>query len=96
MECDCSWEDLLIDGFGSITWRGVFHLNVGLAALTFLIALYAIDPDQPSTESDKRVDWVGAALVTAGLVLIMFVLGQGELAPKGWRTPCTCDSFSVI
>ena len=81
--------DLPIDELDSISWCGVFHLNVGLAALTFLTALFAIDRDQPSAESDKHVDWVGAALVTAGLVLITFVLGQGELAPRGWRTPCT-------
>ena len=73
--------------FCSAGWRGVFYLNAVLAALTTLIGLLSIDRDKPSTESDKRVDWIGAALVTTGLALITFVLGQGELAPKGWRTP---------
>lgn len=48
-----------------------------------------IDADAPSAERDRRVDWAGAALVTAALVLITFVLAQGALAPRGWRTPCT-------
>ena len=44
-------------------------------------------------EEDRRVDWIGAVLVTAGLVCIMFVLGQGELAPDGWKTGCEYKSF---
>lgn len=48
----------------------------------------SFDADKPSTETVKRVDWIGASLITVGLVLIMFVLGQGELAPQGWKTPC--------
>lgn len=36
---------------------------------------------------DRRVDWVGAFLVTAGLVLLTFSLGDGETAqPKQWKT----------
>ena len=44
-------------------------------------------------EEDRRVDWIGAVLVTAGLVCIMFVLGQGELAPDGWKTGCEYPYF---
>ena len=44
--------------------------------------------DSPSAELDRRVDWMGAVLVTAGVVCIMFVLGQGDLAPQKWKTPC--------
>ena len=36
----------------------------------------------------RRVDWLGAFLVTAGLVLIVFVLSDGSIAPNGWKTPC--------
>lgn len=48
----------------------------------------SVDADKPSEEKDKRFDWLGAFLVTAGLVQIVFVLSQGELAPKKWATPC--------
>ena len=41
----------------------------------------------PSEEIDKRVDWIGAFLVTTGLVLIVLVLSQGEIAPHQWATP---------
>lgn len=50
--------------------------------------MFSIDPDEPSTETDRRIDWLGALLVTAGLVLIVFVLSDGEIV--GWKTPCMC------
>lgn len=53
-----------------------------------ILGYVAIDPDQPSQEVDKRVDWIGGALITIGLVLIVYVLSDGEVAEKGWATPC--------
>lgn len=49
---------------------------------------FSIDPDQPSPEADKRVDYIGAFLVTTGLTLIIFVLSDGSIAPHGWATSC--------
>ena len=71
------------------TWRSPFYLLAGLAVVVFISGLFSIDADLPSKETDKRVDWIGALLVTTGLVLIIFVLGQGEIAPRQWGTPCT-------
>ena len=68
------------------TWRSVFFLMAGLGAACFLGGLWVIDKDLPSTEKDRRVDWLGALLVTAGLVLIVFVLSDGSIAPNGWGT----------
>ncbi|KAL0945380.1 hypothetical protein HGRIS_000876 [Hohenbuehelia grisea] len=69
------------------TWRATFYLSTGLTVLNLLMGAFSIDADQPSTETDRRVDWLGALLVTAGLTLIIFVLGQGEVAPQQWKTP---------
>ncbi|KAJ7776150.1 MFS general substrate transporter [Mycena metata] len=69
------------------TWRSPFYLFAGMSALCAVGGLFAIDADLPSTEPDRRVDWFGAFLVTAGLILLIFVLGQGQLASHGWRTP---------
>jgi MFS family permease len=69
------------------SWRSIFYLMTGIDFLCFMGGLISFDKDKPSTETDHRVDWLGAFLVTAGLVLIVFVLGQGELAPKQWATP---------
>lgn len=64
-------------------------MQAGITAICFIGGVMSIDPDVPSTEVDRRTDWIGAALVTVGLVLIVFVLGQGEVAPQQWATPCT-------
>ncbi|KZP15059.1 efflux transporter [Athelia psychrophila] len=67
------------------TWRSVFYLAAGLSAGVLLLGLFSIDADPPSAETDRRVDWIGAFLITAGLVLIVFVLSDGEIV--GWKTP---------
>ena len=36
----------------------------------------------------RRIDWLGAFLVTAGLISIIFVLSDGSSAPDGWKTGC--------
>jgi len=47
----------------------------------------AVEPNQPSEEKDKQVDWVGSVLMTVGLTLTIFVLGDAAIAPRGRHTP---------
>jgi len=72
----------------SKTWRSVFYVSAGIAALIAVGGALTVDADQPSEEKDKRVDWFGSVLITSGLVLIIFVLSDGAISPHGWRTPC--------
>ncbi|KAF8621484.1 hypothetical protein AX15_007772 [Amanita polypyramis BW_CC] len=69
------------------TWRSNFYLSAGLTGFYVLIGFLVIDKDLPSTETDRRIDWLGGFLITAGLVLIIFVLSDGEVAPNKWATP---------
>ncbi|KAG6901627.1 hypothetical protein C0995_009795 [Termitomyces sp. Mi166 len=69
------------------TWRSPFYLEAGLIVLCLIGGIISFDPDLPPQEKDRRVDWPGVFTITAGLVLIIFVLGQGEIAPQGWKTP---------
>ena len=68
----------------------------GLTILCIIGALLFIDRDHPSTEEDRRIDWLGTFLVTAGLVLIIFVLSDGEIAPNKWSTPCKLFLLNLI
>jgi len=68
------------------TWRANFYFATGLGALSMVLGMLSIDSDIPSTETDRRCDWLGALLVTAGFVLIVFVLSDGEIV--GWSTSC--------
>jgi len=45
-----------------------------------------IEEDVPTPKDSRKVDWLGAFLITAALVLILFVLGDGESAPNKWTT----------
>ncbi|KAF8731224.1 hypothetical protein AX14_005036 [Amanita brunnescens Koide BX004] len=68
------------------TWRSTFYLAAGLTGFYVLVGWFCIDKDEPSTETDRRVDWLGGFLISAGLVLIIFVLSDGEVAPNKWAT----------
>ncbi|KAJ7139217.1 major facilitator superfamily domain-containing protein [Mycena epipterygia] len=69
------------------TWRTPFFFSAGLSLATMVGGAVVFDADVPSLDGDRRVDWLGAALVSTGLVLVVFVLGQGELAADGWASP---------
>ncbi|KAG1822122.1 major facilitator superfamily domain-containing protein [Suillus variegatus] len=71
----------------STHWRSIFYMAAATSALIGVSGLISFDADVPSSELVKRVDWIGASLVTIGLVLIVFVLGEGEIASDGWKTP---------
>ncbi|OSX59715.1 hypothetical protein POSPLADRAFT_1149470 [Postia placenta MAD-698-R-SB12] len=68
------------------TWRSTFYFLAVMSALCFVGGLVCFDKDLPSSEEDRRVDWLGAFLVTAGLVLVVFALSDGSVAPNGWKT----------
>ncbi|KAG2114841.1 major facilitator superfamily domain-containing protein [Suillus clintonianus] len=68
----------------STHWRSTFYLVAAMSALAGVSGMISFDADVTSIEA---VDWIGASLVTIGLVLIVFVLGQGEVASQGWKTP---------
>ncbi|TFK47881.1 MFS general substrate transporter [Heliocybe sulcata] len=67
-------------------WRSTFYFSSCLSFVAAVGAILSFDADAPSHEEDKRVDWLGAALITTGLTLIVFVLSDGEIAPNGWST----------
>ncbi|KAI9464426.1 efflux transporter [Lactarius psammicola] len=77
------------------TWRTPIFLFSGIALAFMILGFFVFEEDEPSTEEDKRVDWIGAALITAGLVLIVFVLSDSPTAHRGWKNPLIISLFVV-
>jgi formate/nitrite transporter FocA (FNT family) len=67
-------------------------LFAGVSFAWLLLGFFVFEDDEPSAEEDKRVDWIGATMITVGLVLIVFVLSDLPTAPDGWKTPCEFTS----
>ncbi|KAG8711818.1 hypothetical protein FRC08_015392 [Ceratobasidium sp. 394] len=101
---------LVIGGFlcqSPVGWRSLFWVQAALGGIFTVMAWFCLPPNQPNPEGEqgenarimikrlKRIDWVGAALSTAGLGLFTFSLAGAESAPKGWRTPYIPSLFAV-
>jgi hypothetical protein len=59
--------------------------------IPLVIAIIAVPRDSGHEEHatrDKRIDWLGAILITAAMVLLLFCLAESGETPAGWRTPC--------
>jgi len=67
------------DAFG-LGWRSIFIINVPVGIL-LLIASFAFVPNSKS-EKPVKLDFVGFALITAALFMIIFALIQGR--EQGW------------
>ncbi|KAH9000087.1 major facilitator superfamily domain-containing protein [Lactarius akahatsu] len=77
------------------TWRTPIFLLSGVALAFTILGFFVFEEDEPSTEEDTRVDWIGAALITAGLVLIVFVLSDSPTARRGWKSPHVIALFVI-
>ncbi|GAA5874370.1 hypothetical protein JCM1840_001362 [Sporobolomyces johnsonii] len=80
--------------YASDSWRSIFYVSAGIAALVGVGAFYAVPPDHEK-DNTLTVDWIGGGLITSGLVLLTFSLADGTSAPKGWKTPYVPTLFSV-
>ncbi|KAL1410774.1 hypothetical protein Q8F55_001716 [Vanrija albida] len=75
----------LLTAYTSTSWRGSLYVLAGATAACGVAGWLAILPDR-GLDPDCRIDWVGAAIITIGLVLFQFSISDGESAPQGWKT----------
>src|SRR4051795_10233961 len=61
----------LVDDF---SWRWIFFINVPIAAGALLLALRVLPRDVP--QPAHRLDWLGLALLSPGLALVIYGLAQ--------------------
>ena len=72
------------------TWRSIFWINLPLAVVSFAIVAIAATPTARRRES---IDLPGAAVIAAGLGLIVFGLQQA--GAWGWTSPWVLGSIAV-
>src|SRR3954463_7824340 len=72
------------------TWRAIFWINVPVAllSLTEFAFIKLADVKHPA-----RIDWRGAAILVAGMGLV--VLGLQESSTWGWGNPATAGCIAV-
>ncbi|KAI8592232.1 major facilitator superfamily domain-containing protein [Geranomyces variabilis] len=75
----------------TIGWRWVFHLCGIVSMLVVLLAVFGIARDEIHPDIDRRVDWIGAILGTAGIVLLTYAVSAGNT--DGWGSPQIIVSF---
>jgi EmrB/QacA subfamily drug resistance transporter len=74
-----------------VSWRWAFYINLPLAAAVILIALWCV-PESRSSAA-KRLDTIGAVIVTVGLGGLVY--GLIESAKLGWHNPRVAGSLLV-
>ncbi|KAJ0122483.1 hypothetical protein J7T55_002996 [Diaporthe amygdali] len=72
------------------SWKWVFGAMAMLAAVVTIAAIFVIPPPkemlrEKEISARETVDWVGAFLITASLLCLLFALTEGNVV--GWSTP---------
>jgi EmrB/QacA subfamily drug resistance transporter len=80
---------LLTDGPG---WRWIFFINLPVGVLLILLAARFLAADGPASGS-RHFDALGAATVTAGLLLFVYGLNRG--VDDGWTSATTIGIFAA-
>jgi len=73
----------LLGGFLTehVSWRAIFYLNIPVAAGAIVTALFAVRESRDETVG-REIDWVGTAVLTAGLTAGVLALIEGN--DWGW------------
>lgn len=65
----------------TVDWRWIFVINVPPGVFALLMTRWIV-PESRDPSAARQVDWPGAILLTAALLLIMVALGRGNA--QGW------------
>ena len=73
------------------SWSWIFYVNVPIGALTFALVLWKVDETERTRAA--RPDWVGFAMLSGGLVALVYGLIRGN--PDGWTSASIVAAFTV-
>ena len=80
------------DGFlGVDGWRWIFYLNVPIAVAAFYVVWRNLD--LPRHRSDRRIDYLGAALLSISVVPLLLVAEKGR--EWGWGSALTLGMLAL-
>jgi MFS family permease len=70
------------------TWRWYFYIGAILTAITGVTAWFTVPSDiTERRQLNIKMDWPGALLISAGLILFVFAITDSSHSPQGWKTP---------
>lgn len=73
-----------------INWQSIFFVNVPLAAISLILAIFFVGESYDRTVS-KSIDWLGMIFLTAALFLLTFSLLKGR--DYGWSSVMIISMF---
>ncbi len=77
---------------GTLNWHWIFLVNIPVGLLVFALSLWLL-PASRTSAGPRHLDVAGAVLVTAGMVLAVFAVVNGN--DVGWKTPQTLGSLGL-
>ncbi|KZW00974.1 major facilitator superfamily MFS-1, partial [Exidia glandulosa HHB12029] len=76
------------------SWQSLYWMQAGLALCVLCAAWFSLPRDEVSCGECsilqrllRKMDWIGAALSTSGLVALTLGFANSQSAPQRWRTP---------
>lgn len=75
-----------------LSWRWIFFVNLPIAAIAITITLTQVDESR-GDDPERRMDYRGIALLTAGAVAFLLALDNGTT--MGWDDPVILGLFAV-
>lgn len=69
-------------------WSWYFWIGAILAVIAIITTIFSVPNDaRERRANDISMDWLGAATIVSGLVLVVFSITESAHAENGWRTP---------
>jgi EmrB/QacA subfamily drug resistance transporter len=76
----------------TLGWRWIFFLNLPIAAFAILVTWRVVRSDEATTD-DRRLDWLGVATLSVGLLSMLLALDQST--DEGWTNPRILALFGL-
>lgn len=71
-----------------VRWSWYFWVGTILAVIAIITSIFSVPNDaRERRANDISMDWLGAATIVSGLVLVVFSITESAHAENGWRTP---------